>query len=176
MGVKPSVAEFSFVAQIQPRGLMGPWCHLFFPPAASDFLGRRGQVPIRLAVEGCEFRLAARPDGHGGHFIQFNREMRDTSAKRAGESVRVVIRVDTEPRPIVIPDELEAALDGAPEARAAWESLRASDRRAYAEFVAEAKGAPTRGRRATRALTMILAAPGGRTGARRGSRACGPRG
>ncbi len=149
----------SFVAVIEPRGIVGPWCHVFFPPEATRLFGVRGQVPIRMRVEGVEFRLTARPDGRGGHFIQFNTHMRQETGKHAGQSARFEVEVDEAPPPVELPEELRAALHGDPEARAAFEVLAPSHRRSYADFVGEAKGEGTRARRVEKALAMLREGP-----------------
>jgi uncharacterized protein YdeI (YjbR/CyaY-like superfamily) len=56
-----------------------------------------------------------------------------------------------------IPEELQRALDAAPDARKAFDAMPSSHRREYVDFVGEAKKSTTRERRAERALEMIRA-------------------
>ena len=63
-------------------------------------------------------------------------------------------------RPVEIPLELERALEGDQNARAAFADLTLGKRREYAEHVAEAKRAETRVRRIEKILPMIRAGVG----------------
>jgi uncharacterized protein YdeI (YjbR/CyaY-like superfamily) len=56
---------------------------------------------------------------------------------------------------VVVPKELKAALAKEPAARAAFEKLPPSHRRQYADYIAEAKQAETRERRAQKAVEML---------------------
>ena len=56
---------------------------------------------------------------------------------------------------VVVPEELKAALAKDPAARAAFGKLPPSHRRQYAEYIAEAKQAESRERRAQKAVEML---------------------
>ena len=56
---------------------------------------------------------------------------------------------------VEIPKELRAALAGDPAARTTFEKLPPSHRRQYADYIAEAKQAGTRERRARKAVEML---------------------
>lgn len=58
---------------------------------------------------------------------------------------------------VEIPEELQTALDAAPDAAKAFAALPPSHRREYAEWVADAKKPQTRARRAERAVEQIRA-------------------
>lgn len=60
--------------------------------------------------------------------------------------------LDTEPREIDVPIDLEAAFDD--EARAAFERMSYTHRREYADWIEEAKRAETRARRVAKAVGM----------------------
>lgn len=63
-------------------------------------------------------------------------------------------------RPLVVPAELEAALEESPDLRRAFEGLPLGKRREYAEHVASAKRDDTRARRLAKILPMIKAGVG----------------
>ncbi len=75
--------------------------------------------------------------------------------KSAGDTVSVVVRLDTAPRELDVPDALQRALDAHEGARAAWPTLSHSCRRAYADWIADAKREATRDARVAKALGMI---------------------
>jgi uncharacterized protein YdeI (YjbR/CyaY-like superfamily) len=60
-----------------------------------------------------------------------------------------------QPRPLIVPPELTAALKKNAKARATFESFSVSNRREYAEWIAEAKRAETRTRRLATAIDWL---------------------
>lgn len=65
------------------------------------------------------------------------------------------VELDTEPRPIVEPDDLARALAADPAARAAWDRLSSSRRREHVLAIEGAKKAETRLRRIEKALESL---------------------
>jgi uncharacterized protein YdeI (YjbR/CyaY-like superfamily) len=63
--------------------------------------------------------------------------------------------VDTAPRTVEVPDDLAAALDAAPGARAAWEKLAPSHKKAHVTAVESAKAPETRHRRIAKAVESL---------------------
>jgi uncharacterized protein YdeI (YjbR/CyaY-like superfamily) len=63
------------------------------------------------------------------------------------------LELDTEPREVDVPADLEAALDG--EAKAAFERMSYTHRKEYADWIEEAKRPETRARRVGKAVEMI---------------------
>ena len=72
-----------------------------------------------------------------------------------GDTVRVRVERDDEPRTVDVPPELTDALRDAADAAAVFESLSYTHRREYAGWVGEAKREETRRRRAEKAVTML---------------------
>jgi hypothetical protein len=147
--------DFLFGTRLAERGPTGIWPHLFLPPEASRWLGRRGGVNVIVNVNGVSFRRTARPDGHGGHYILFNADMRERSGVEPGERVRVALEVDRAPRAVEPPRELERALRDDIPANRAYQAMPPSHRKAYVEFIEEAKRPETRVRRVQQALRMM---------------------
>ncbi|MEQ8783567.1 MAG: YdeI/OmpD-associated family protein [Roseibium album] len=79
-------------------------------------------------------------------------------AKRLAEHGRAI--APERGKPVVVPDELDAALRADAQARAAFSVLRPGLRREYAEHVAQAKRKDTRRRRVEKILPMIKAGAG----------------
>jgi len=55
-----------------------------------------------------------------------------------------------------VPDELAAALDASPPAKAAFDALPPSHQREYVQWISEAKKPETRERRAAQAVERLL--------------------
>jgi hypothetical protein len=147
--------DFVFDTRLAERGPTGMWPHLFLTPEASRWLGRRGTVNVIVNVNGVSFGRTAKPDGRGGHFILFNADMRERSGVEPGERVRVALEVDHAPRAVEPPRELERALRDDIPASNAYQAMPPSHRKAYVEFIEEAKRPETRVRRVQQALRMM---------------------
>ena len=113
--------------------------------------------PALLAtVNGYTFRTRGLRYG-GRYLLGFNREVREAARIADQDELTVDIEADTEPRTVTLPQELAAALAGAPDAQAVYETLAFTHRREYAEWVGDAKKAETRARRAAEAVTRLRA-------------------
>ena len=72
-----------------------------------------------------------------------------------GDEVDVNIELDTEPRTVTVPDELAAALDADPQARATFDRLSYSNRSWHVLQVTGAKTEETRQRRIARSIEVL---------------------
>lgn len=79
------------------------------------------------------------------------RDLREQAGVRCGDTVEVEIELDTDPRPIKLPDELRCIFDANPEVTLLYDQLPPSYRRAWVTYVDEAKRPETRMRRARKA-------------------------
>ena len=148
-------SDFAFTTVLAERGTTGLWPQLVLSPEASAWLRKHRSTKLIVNVEGVMFRRTARPDGKGGHFILFNAEMRERSGVETGDRVRIGLEVDHAPNLPEVPRELEQALRSDPPARKAYGAMPDSHRRAYAEFIEEAKRPETKIRRIQQALRMM---------------------
>ena len=81
----------------------------------------------------------------------------------AGDEVEVSLALDTEPRVVVVPDDLAGALDAHRDAARLFARLSYSHQRQYVEWVSEAKRADTRQRRIAETVKRVADAGGRRT-------------
>jgi len=79
--------------------------------------------------------------------LSFGAERREAAGVQAGDAVEVTVELDTEPRTVVLPDDLRAALAAKAGALAAFEGLAYSRRKEFVRQVEEAKAPETRSRR-----------------------------
>ena len=113
----------------------------------------RARAPVRATVNGFTFRTTVAAYG-GRFYLGLNREVRESARMEEGERVRVDLERDDEPRVVSLPGVLAAALEAAPDARAAFERLSYTHRREYVRWIEEAKRDETRRRRAERAVEL----------------------
>jgi hypothetical protein len=136
------------------------WSGLAIP---SEFLGVRGRVWLRGALEGHAFWVSAQPMGDGNHWVAVNRQMRAEMGLVGDEEVEAIFSQVEGPPPLAVPEELQRALDARPEARELFERMSHNHRKEYINWVSEAKRQETRARRAGEAMDRIVSS-GGRSG------------
>lgn len=124
------------------------------PPSVVEELGGGGRILVVATFDGIDYRgsvvrMGDRP------VLGVLKDIRARLGKGPGDQVEVTLEVDTAERQVEVPAELRAALDANPEAAATFDSLSYSHRREHAAYVAEAKQAETRQRRAARTVEAL---------------------
>jgi len=89
--------------------------------------------------------------GEGAYRMPVPRELQTKAKIARGDKVNVVMEVDPEPRTVDVPPELKVILAADPDLSKRFDGLPLAHRRAWAKYVADAKGAETRIRRAAKA-------------------------
>jgi len=102
--------------------------------------------PVVVNVNGYEYRSTVAPMG-GKYLLPFSAERRKESGINGGDAIDVVLTLDTVPRTVEVPADLQAALDASATAAAAWETLSYTHKKEHARSVLDAKKAETRARR-----------------------------
>ena len=116
------------------------------PPDVIEALGAGRKPPVIVTVNGYEYRNTVAVMG-GKYMISFSSDKRAATGIRGGDPIVVDLEVDTAPRTVEVPGDLAAALDAAPGARAAFDALSPSARKAHVTAVESAKAEETRRRR-----------------------------
>ncbi len=143
--------------QLTARGPRGAWTHILIPFAAEEVFGRRGLIPVAGAINRYRFRSSLMPEGEGRHYLAVNKAMLAGAQAAAGDTVHLVLELDTAERTVAVPAELTAALAIDPSAAARFAALSHSHRKEYADWVAGAKKQETREARSLKALGRLLA-------------------
>lgn len=91
----------------------------------------------------------------GRSLIPVTQAVRDAAGVAAGETHLVEVALDTAPRVIEPTPDLKDALDADPVARAAWDKLAPSHRKAHVTAIEGAKAAETRARRVAKAIETL---------------------
>ena len=116
------------------------------PPEVIDALGAGRKPAVLVNVNGYEYRSTVAVMG-GRYMISFSSDKRAATGIGGGDPIVVDLEVDTAPRTVDVPDDLVTALEAAPGARAAFDALSPSARKAHVTAVEGAKAAETRQRR-----------------------------
>ena len=149
------MGKIEFTTKLVPMGPGGAWVFIYVPKIASQKLGSRGRIAVRGTINGFPFRSSAFPTGDGTHEISVNKAMRDGAKVGPGDSVRVCLEVDTATRTVRIPGDLKRALATSAKARTNFENLEWSHRKAYVDWITEAKRPETRSRRIAQAIERL---------------------
>ena len=145
----------TFRAKAYSIGPKGSWTCMKVPFPVEKEFGTKGRVPVQGTLNDHKFRTSIFPDGKGAHFMMVNKQMQKGAGIQPGDSVKVTMAPDTAPRTVALPAALSKALGGDARAKAAFRKFSYTHRKDYATWVAEAKQAETRQRRAAKAVELI---------------------
>ena len=117
-------------------------------------LGAGKKPPVRLRVNGYEYRsTVATIDGR--FMVGLSAEHRAASGLSGGDEVEVEIEVDTAPRTVDVPADLQAALDADAQARQTFDRLSNSMKGYHVSQVLSAKTDETRQRRIDKSVALL---------------------
>lgn len=146
--------EASLLRPAKPDG-DAPWAFVILPREVSDTLPRRGRTSIDGTLDGHAFRAMLEPDGQLGHWLRIDAALMAAAGVDFGDVAKFEVRpVDEEPEPEV-PDDLRAALDASPEARAVWNDTTTLARVDWIHWIVSAKQAATRRKRVEEACDKL---------------------
>jgi hypothetical protein len=116
------------------------------------------RAPVKVTVNGYTFRSTIAAMG-GPPCIPLRRSHREAAGLKGDETVEVRLELDTEPRVVEAPADLQKALRATPGAAASWKGLSYTHQREHVEAIEGAKAPETRARRVARAVEMVVALP-----------------
>lgn len=124
---------------------------VLLPADASAQLPSRGQVAAEAVVAGTEFPTVIEPDGMRGHWLNLDalEELRD------GETVTVSLTPTKAWPEVVVPDDLQAALDEAGDLDDTWASLTPMARWEWVRRIKATKNPATREKRVGVAIDKL---------------------
>ena len=127
------------------------------PPEVAGQLGLRGQPQVSAVIAGIPYRGSLRAMGDGTFGLGVLKAIEQEKGLRIGDVITVELELDTAPRTVEVPRDLEAALGRNARAARAWERLSYTDRREIARSLLQAKEPETRERRLAAALEKLSA-------------------
>ena len=142
----------SFRATIQQTGKTA--CGIEVPEAVVAALGGSRRPAVVVTLDQYTYRSTVAPMS-GGYWVGVNAEHREASGLRAGDDVKVTLRLDTAPRELEIPPELAEALDADPAAKAFFDGLSYSNKRVFTLSVEGTNNPETRARRVAKAIALM---------------------
>ena len=138
-------------ATFEPRG---PAAAIVLTDEQVAALGRGKAAPVRVTANGNT--VTARVARMGGeNLVGFSKRSRADLGVEIGETLDVVIALDTSPREVELPPALTSALGADAGAKAAFDALAPSHRKEFARWIEEAKRNETRASRVELTLQML---------------------
>jgi len=117
-------------------------------------LGAGKKPAVRISVNGYAYRsTVATVDGR--YMVGFSAAHRAASGLAGGDEVEVEIELDTEPRVVEVPDDLQKALDAEPRAKPTFERLSNSLKGYHVAQVVGARTDETRQRRIEKSVAVL---------------------
>jgi hypothetical protein len=126
------------------------------PDGVVEAMNAGKRPPVAVTVGGYTYRTTVAPMG-GAFWIPLAAEHREAAGVQAEQEVDVSIELDTAPREVTVPDDLDAALDE--NARRTLDGLAYTHRKEWVRWVEEAKKPETR---AARIVTTVESLRAGR--------------
>jgi hypothetical protein len=128
------------------------------PAEAVAALGGNKKPPVVVRLPGYSYRSTIAAYGEV-FMLPLAAEHRLAAGLQAGDQVEVTLELDTQPRTVLVPDDLAQALAGQPGAREAFDRLSYTQRKEAVRQVESAKAAETRQRRIAK-IVAGLTPPG----------------
>jgi hypothetical protein len=125
-------------------------------PEAIQSEWNKARCDVKGTINGEPFRGTV-SRGEGVHRMPVKKELLEKIGVAKGATVNVAMELDSEPRLVEVPEELQAVFKQDESLAKLFEAMSPSHRRAWASYVAEAKRPETRVRRAQQAPDGIRA-------------------
>lgn len=142
----------TFEAVIQAAGRGG--AYVVVPLDVEEVFGSK-RPKVKATFDGVPYRGTLVRMGGPDHILPILKSIREAIDKQVGSTVQVTVALDTEPRTVVIPEDLTTALAAAPAARDFFEQLSYTNRKEYVGWIEGAKRETTRASRIERTVSML---------------------
>ncbi len=124
------------------------------PDEFVEALGAGRHPKVRVTVGAYTFRSSIASMG-GRFMLPMTAETREHAGVAAGDEIDLDVEPDTEPRHVVVPDDLASALAQDEAARRAFDALSYSNKRRLVIPIESAKTADTRRRRVEKTVAAL---------------------
>jgi hypothetical protein len=135
---------------------MGKNTGIVVPPHVLVDLGAGKRPPVIVEINGYQYRNTVGSMG-GKQLVSVSAAVRSAAGLEGGDEIHVTLTVASEPRPVDVPTDFDAALAGSKKARAFFGTLSNSMQRFHIDNINGAKTPETRQRRIDKAIELFLA-------------------
>ena len=124
------------------------------PAEVVTSLGSGKRPKVRVTINGYTYRSSVASMG-GRFMLGVSAKVREEAGVAGGETVDVDIELDTEPREVVVPPDLAAALKRDAAAARVFDALSFSKKQRFVLPIEDAKTAETRQRRVEKTIVSL---------------------
>jgi Bacteriocin-protection, YdeI or OmpD-Associated/Domain of unknown function (DUF1905) len=146
-----------FEAKLAGKGPGNAWTFLAIPFDVQRIFGSKSRVAVIGSLNGFPFRNSLMPEGDGTHSMMVNKELQKGANATVGDTVTVVMQLDTAPRTVTAPADLQALLTQSAQAQTAFDKLASSHKKAFVGWILSAKKSETRTKRLEKTVEMLIA-------------------
>ena len=126
-----------------------------FPYSVEEEFGTKGQVKVRVNFDGYDYRGSLTKMGRSRHWIGITQEVRKAIDKNPGDTIKVVLQKDDEPRIVDIPDDFKHLLKSNSIAKNIFDKLSYTHQKEYVRWIESAKKPETRHNRLEKTIRML---------------------
>lgn len=119
-----------------------------------EVFGRKGRVPVKGTINGFPFRSSLMNMGDG-HMMCVNAQMRAGAKCKAGDTVKIVMKLDQEERKVELPAYLKKVINSDAQAKERWARLSFTHQKEHVRAIQDAKRDETRERRIAQMMEML---------------------
>jgi Domain of unknown function (DUF1905)/Bacteriocin-protection, YdeI or OmpD-Associated len=124
------------------------------PPAVVEALNAGKRPAVRVVINGYAYRSTVAVMG-GKFMLGVSADVRQAAGVAGGDELDVELELDTLPREVPVPIELQQALDAEPRAKRSFELLSNSKKQRFTLPIEKAKTAETRRRNVEKAMSEL---------------------
>jgi hypothetical protein len=124
------------------------------PPAVVEALNAGKRPAVRVVINGYAYRSTVAVMG-GKFMLGVSADVRQAAGVAGGDELDVELELDTLPREVSVPIELQQALDAEPRAKRSFELLSNSKKQRFTLPIEKAKTAETRRRNVEKAMSEL---------------------
>lgn len=135
-----------FVAELKKLEGKILWTVFYVPFSVEEKYGTKGRVEVKAVIDGFSFKGTLLPS-RNGHYMVFNKEIKNKCKKAIGDTVQVTIEKDTEPRIVEIPSDIKEELQNYPDVFSRFKELPDYIKREEIKKILDAKKQETKERR-----------------------------
>lgn len=129
-------------------------CGIQIPNEVVEALGGGKHPKVSATINGYTYRSSIASMG-GVFMLGVSADVREKSGVQAGDEIDVDIELDTAPREVVVPPDLQAALDADAEAKAFFDKLSYSNKLRHVLAIEDAKTPETRQKRIAKSVGLF---------------------
>ncbi len=139
----PGLIEF--LTTISAPG--GGGAYVEFPFDTEQLYGTKGRIPVKVLFEDAPYRGSMLRYGTEKHIIIVVKKIQEAIGKHAGDTIRVKVELDDQPREIIVPEDMKSMLDKNEIAWARFNKLSYTHQKEYVDWIEGAKRIETRQKR-----------------------------